>query len=306
MARRVVQAVATIFIILTAIFFLLNVLPGDAALLAGDPRLARDPAAMDAIRTKWGLDAPLHIRYFRYIGNLLRGDLGVSFHTSTQVSERLSQALIPTLKIVLLAFVIAVFIGVMLGFIAAVKRGTFVDLFCMVFAILGISVPRFWLGLLLMYYFAVNQRLLPASGYGDGSLRFMVLPAITLSVPMIALLARTTRASVLDVLEEDYVRTARSKGLSERVINFKHIFRNALISVVTIAGLELGVMFANTVVVEKVFAWPGIGSMVVNGIIRRDIPVVQGNILIFALSFILINLTIDIFYAFLDPRITYN
>ncbi|MGM0602801.1 MAG: ABC transporter permease [Bacillota bacterium] len=304
--RRLTQSAAAVLILLTILFFVLNVLPGDAALLAGDLRMAKNEEVIKNIRAKWGLDKPLHIRYFTYMGNLLTGDLGTSYRTSNEVVDLIIPKLISTLKIVVTAFITAVIAGIFLGFVAALYRGTLIDILLMIIAILGISMPRFWLGLMLMYYFAVIQNILPASGTGNGSFIFIILPALTLSIPMIALIARTTRSSVLDEINHDHVRTARAKGLSNSVVNIKHIFRNSLLSIITIVGLQLGTIFANTVVVEKVFAWPGIGDLIVNSIFKRDIPAIQGCILVFALSFILINLFVDILYAFLDPRISYS
>jgi peptide/nickel transport system permease protein len=284
----------------------MNVLPGDAALLAGDLRMAKNEAVIANIRAKWGLDQPLAIRYFTYIKNLLHGDLGTSYRTSTAVTKLLFPKLINTLKIVFIAFLLAVIVGISLGFIAALNRGKLLDIILMVIAILGISMPRFWLGLMLMYYFAVIKNILPAAGTGNGAFTYLILPALTLSIPMIALIARTTRSAVLDEINHDHVRTAKAKGISQLKVNFKHILRNALTSIITIIGLQLGTILANTVVVEKVFAWPGIGVLVVNSIFKRDIPAMQGCILVFAIGFIVINLTVDLLYAFLDPRISYS
>ena len=304
--KRIIQAVLSIIVILTLLFFMLNLLPGDAALLAGDPRAARNPEVMERMRARWGLDQPLHIRYATYMSNLLRGDLGMSYRTGRTVNSLIAQSFFPTLQIVLFAFLLAAPSGVILGFIAAVRRGSSLDIGSMVFAIFGISAPRFWVGLMLMYLIAVNLRLLPATGYGGGSIRYMILPAITLALPLVALLARTTRAALLDVMDEDYVRTARSKGLSERVVQTRHILRNAVVSIITIAGLQLAMLMANTVIVEKVFSWPGMGSLVVDSVLRQDIPAVQGCIFVFALGFILINFIVDILYIFIDPRIKYG
>jgi len=301
-----IQAIITLLIIITILFFLLNILPGDAALLAGDPRAAQNPEIMDAMRARWGLDQPIHIRYATYITNLIRGDLGISYRTGNTVNRLIVLNFPPTIRIVILSFIFSTILGISLGFIAAVKHGSAADIGSMIFSIFGISAPRFWIGLMLMYYFAVNLRLLPASGLGDGSISYLILPSVTLGIPLIALLARTTRASVLDVMKEDYVRTARSKGLSERTVKFKHIFRNALISIITIAGLQLGTLLATTVIVEEVFSLPGLGRLIIRSIHRRDIPAVQGVIFVFALGFIIINLSVDLLYAYLDPQIKYD
>ncbi len=304
--NRLIQAIITLLIIITILFFLLNILPGDAALLAGDPRAAQNPEIMDAMRARWGLDQPIHIRYATYITNLIRGDLGVSYRTGNTVNRLIVLNFPPTIRIVILSFIFSTIMGISLGFTAAVKHGSAADIGSMIFSIFGISAPRFWIGLMLMYYFAVNLRILPASGLGDGSISYLILPSVTLGIPLIALLARTTRASVLDVMKEDYVRTARSKGLSERTVKFKHIFRNALISIITIAGLQLGTLLATTVIVEEVFSLPGLGRLIIRSIHRRDIPAVQGVIFVFALGFIIINLSVDLLYAYLDPQIKYD
>ncbi|MFW5986223.1 MAG: ABC transporter permease [Halanaerobiales bacterium] len=304
--RRILQAVVAVFVLLTILFIMLNVLPGDVALLSGDLRMAQDEEVIENVREKWGLNDPLPVQYFRYMSNLLRGDLGTSYRTSQQVMNLMLPRVANTLKIVSVAFVFAVSSGILLGFVAALNKGSIIDVSLMILAIIGISMPRFWLGLMLMYLFAVILGVLPAAGAGGGSFLFMILPAATLSIPMIALIARTTRSSVLDVINEDYVRTARAKGLRENTINYRHVFRNSLLSIITIVGLQLGTIIANTVVVEKVFSWPGIGNLVVNSIFKRDIPAIQGCILFFALGFIIINLTVDIFYGLLDPRITYS
>ena len=304
--RRLLQIIPTLLVLLTIMFFLLNILPGDAALLAGASRKGQSEEMMKNIREKWGLDDPIHVRYFKYLFNLLRGDLGTSYRTHSSVAGLIGNKLVATLTLVGVAGLGSTIIGVLLGFVAGIRHGSFLDLFTTGGAIMGISAPRFWVGLMLMYFFAVILGVLPASGFGGGRAVFYVLPSITLGIPLIALLARTTRASVLDVVSEDYVRTARSKGLSEKLVQAKHIFSNAFLPVITVSGLQLGTMLANTVVVEKVFSWPGLGNLIVTSILRRDIPAVQGCILIFAIAFIALNLLVDVLYAYLDPRIRYT
>ena len=196
--------------------------------------------------------------------------------------------------------------GISIGFFSALHRRFAVDQIAMIGAVSGISIPQFWLGLMLMYLFGVVLGILPTSGYGGGRLTHLILPAFTLGVRYMALLARISRSAVLEVMQEDYVRTARAKGLLERVVEYRHIFRNALLSVVTIAGLQLGSMLAATVIVETVFAWPGIGHLLVTAIFGRDVPLIQGIILIIVLSFLLINFLIDLSYSYIDPRIRYD
>jgi peptide/nickel transport system permease protein len=201
---------------------------------------------------------------------------------------------------------IAILGGVFLGFISGMKQGSFLDLFCMIGAVTGRSIPSFWLGLMLIYLLSVKLNILPSGGYGGGNILYLILPAFSLGIGYMALIARVTRASVIDVMNEDYIRTARSKGLSEFVIRYKHIFKNALIPVITIIGLQFGGLIAATVVIEKVFSLPGIGSLLIQSIYRRDVALVQGCILLIIFSFLIINFVIDILYAYIDPRIRYQ
>lgn len=295
----------TVVFILTVMFFLLSILPGDAALLAGDPKLAKNPEAMAQIRAKWGLDDPIPLRYLKYMANLLQGDLGTSYRTRQEVGNLILKKLWPTLSLAGLAYLIATPLGLLMGFVSALNRGSWLDFGALSLAIFGVSVPRFWVGLMLMYLFAVLfNGALPSSGFG--SVANYVLPCLTLGYPLIALLARTTRSSALEVMEEDYVQTARAKGAPEWRVNLNHVFRNSLMPIITVAGLQLGTLIANTVIVEKIFSWPGLGNLVINSILRRDIPAVQGCILVFTLSIVLINTGVDVFYAYLDPRIRYD
>jgi len=298
--------IPTVIGITLIIFILLNVMPGDPAFLNGDTRKTVDVEAMKVMREKWGLDQPLYLRYIKFLGNLAEGDLGISFRTNRNVSDIIRERITASFRLMVVAMLIAAIGGVVLGFISAIRQGSLFDTASMAVAVIGVSTPNFWLGLMLMYLFGVLLHILPTMGYGNGDVAHLILPAVTLGVAYMALIARTSRAAVLDVLHEDYVRTAKAKGLSEIVIKGKHIFRNALIPVVTIIGLQFGGMLAGTVVVETVFAWPGIGSLLVISIFRRDEPVIEGCILLMVLLFMMINLIIDIFYAYIDPRIHYG
>jgi peptide/nickel transport system permease protein len=255
---------------------------------------------------RWDLDKPLHVRYGIYLKNLAQGHLGVSFLRGEDVRQVLLARFWPTLKLALMAMLIAIGIGVPLGFASALRHGSWLDACSMIGAVSGVSVPQFWLGLLLMFLLSVKLQWLPTSGYGDGSLVHMLLPALTLGVSYMALLARTTRAAVMEILTADYVQTAEAKGLSRFVINGKHVLRNAMILVLTTAGLQFGSLMGQTVVVEKLFSWPGIGSLLVDTIFQRDIPVVQGCILLIILVFLCVNLAVDLLYAAIDPRIEYR
>jgi len=306
LVRRLIQFIPTLLAVTFIIFILLNVMPGDAALLSGNPRGGTDPRVIEALREKWGLNDPLPVRYVRFLGNLVKGDLGISFRLDRKVSEVIKERLFVTLRLAACAMLFAVIGGVGLGFFSALHQGSALDTMAMIGAVAGMSTPNFWLGLMLMYLVGVLLGLLPTSGYGGGDLAHLILPAFTLGVRYMALLARMSRSAVLDIVHEDYVKTARSKGLAERTVQFRHIFRNALIPVVTIAGLQFGSMLASTVVVETVFSWSGIGSLLVESIFRRDVPTLQGCILIIVVAFLLINLLVDLVYGYLDPRIQYD
>jgi ABC-type dipeptide/oligopeptide/nickel transport system permease component len=305
--RRILQFIPTILAITLILFVLLNILPGDAALMSGDARdKGVDLRFVEEMRKRWGLDQPIHIRYLTYLKNLASGDMGLSYLRREKVSGLIASRLWPTLRLALAAMLIAVVIGIPLGFYSALRQGTWLDAFSMVGAVSGVSIPQFWLGLLLMFFLAVKLPFFPVSGYGDGDLKHILLPAFTLGVGYMALLARTTRAAVVEILTTDYIRTARAKGLSELMVNRKHILRNALILVLTTAGLQFGSLMGHTVVVEKLFSWPGLGSLMVDSIFQRDIPVTQGCVLLIILVFLLVNLAVDLLYAVIDPRVEYR
>lgn len=303
--RRILQFIPTIIGISLIMFLLLNVLPGNAALMAGGKR-ELDPQLIERLKKKWGLDKPLHIRYLTYMKDLAHGDLGVSFLRNEKVNKLIAPRIWPSFKLAVAAMLIALILGIPLGFYSALKQGTWLDTSSMLAAVSGVSLPQFWLGLLLMLFFSAKLHLFPTSGYGDGSLMHLVLPAVTLGVGYMALLARTTRAAVLEILEEDYIRTARSKGLSELLINRKHVLQNTLILILTTAGMQFGSLIGQTVIVEKLFSWPGIGSLLVDSIFQRDVPVIQGCILVIIVVFLVVNLTVDLLYSLIDPRIKYQ
>jgi len=305
--RRLIQFIPTILGISLILFLLLNVLPGNAALMAGGSQDRDiDPQYVERMKKEWGLDKPIYIRYFIYMKDLSRGDLGLSFLRREPVNKLIAARFWPTLKLAIAAMLIAIALGIPLGFFSALRQGTWMDTFSMVGAVSGVSIPQFWLGLLLMYFFSVKVQLLPTSGYGDGSLKNLIMPAVTLGVGYMALLARTTRAAVVEIHTTDYIRTARSKGLSELLVNWKHVLRNTMILVLTTAGLQFGALMGSTVIVEKLFSWPGIGSLLVDSIFQRDIPVTQGCILLVILVFLVVNLSVDLLYGIIDPRIKYE
>jgi ABC-type dipeptide/oligopeptide/nickel transport system permease component len=305
--RRILQFIPTILAISVILFLLLNILPGDAALMsAGAQDKGVDPRYLEEMKKLWGLDQPLHLRYVTYLKNLAVGDLGLSYLRREKVSALIASRIWPTVKLALVAMLIAAGLGIPLGFFSALRQGTWVDAFSMIGAVSGVSIPQFWLGLLLMFFLSVKLPFFPASGYGDGEVKYILLPAFTLGVGYMALLARTTRAAVVEILSTDYIRTARAKGLSELKVNRKHVLRNALILVLTTAGLQFGSLMGNTVIVEKLFSWPGIGSLMVDSIFQRDIPITQGCVLLIILVFLLVNLMVDLLYAVIDPRVEYR
>lgn len=305
--RRVLQMVPTILAIALLIFVLFSVIPGSfVSSMSDDGRNAIDPIVMERMQRELGLNDPIHVRFATHIAKLATFDLGTSFRTREPVTRMINNRMGPTMQLAFAAMLFAIVLGVPLGFIAALRPGSFVDMASMVGAVSGLSLPKFWLGLLLMYLVALQLAWLPSFGYGDGNLKYLILPAVTLGVSPLALLARTTRAAVLDIMSADFVRTARSKGMSERLVVQWHVMRNALVLVITTIGLQFGSLMGQAVVVEKLFSWPGLGSLLVDSVMQRDIPAVQGSILVIVLFFLVINTAVDILYAFIDPRIKYG
>jgi len=305
--RRLMQTVPILVAVAGLIFVLFSVIPGSfESSLMDDGKSMIDEQTVQRIRKELGLDQPVAVRFVRYVGSLATLDLGTSFRTRQPVTTVIAERLWPTLKLALAATLFAVVLGIPLGFLAAMRPGTLIDSASMVVAVSGLSLPKFWLGLLLMYLFALTLGWLPSFGYGNGGISHLILPAIALGVSPLGLLARTTRAAVLDIMNADFVRTARSKGMSEvRVVRW-HLARNALVIVLTTVGLQFGSVIGQAVVVEKLFAWPGLGSLLVDSVSLRDIPVVQGCILTLVLFFLVVNLVVDVLAALVDPRIRYT
>ena len=304
--RRILQTVPVILAVALLIFVLFSVIPGTfASSLGDDGRSVVDAQVIARMNQEFGLADPLYVRFGRYVLQLATFDLGTSFRTRQPVSAVLAARMWPTVQLCSAAMLFAIAVGVPLGFIAALKPGSLVDSLSMIGAVSGLSLPKFWHGLLLMYLFALTLGWFPSFGYGDGGVRYIVLPAIALGVAPLALLARTTRAAVLEILNADFVRTARSKGMSERQVVHWHLARNALVIVLTTVGLQFGSVIGQAVVVEKLFAWPGLGSLLVDSVSLRDIPVVQGSILVIVLFFLFVNTLVDVLCALIDPRIKY-
>ena len=307
--RRLIATAPVMLIVAVLVFLMLRLTPGDpAAIIAGDNANAEQIAA---IRTRLGLDEPIVTQFFIWLGNLLRGDFGESFFFKKTVAELVASRLEPTLALSVATIVIAVAVAVPLGVLAAYKQGTLVDKIVMGFSVLGFSVPVFVIGYSLIYLFAIKLNWVPVQGYqriGDGFggfLQRLILPSITLSIIYIALIARMTRTSVLDVMGEDYIRTARAKGQVEVKVLFKHALKNAAVPIVTVIGIGIALLISGVVITETVFNIPGLGRLTVDAVLKRDYPIVQGLILVFAAAKVAVNLMIDISYAFLDPRIRY-
>jgi peptide/nickel transport system permease protein len=296
-------------VVALVVFLLLRLTPGDpAAILAGDNAT---PAQLERIRASLGLDEPLYVQFFTWIGKLLHGDLGVSLISNVPVVKMIGQRIEPSISIALATIILSVLIAVPLGVIAAWKQGTWIDRFVMGLSVLGFSVPVFVIGYVLIQVFALDLRWLPVQGFksitgGVGPfLERLVLPTLALSFIYVALIARMTRASMLDVLGEDYVRTARAKGIGEVAVLFRHALRNAAVPVITVIGTGFALLISGVVVTESVFNIPGIGRLTVDAVLARDYPVIQAMILLTSLLYVTINLLIDVAYTLLDPRIRY-
>lgn len=307
--QRFVGMAVVMFLVVTIVFVIVRVTPGDpAAVMLGPDASAPDIADL---RARLGLDQSLVIQYFYYIGQLLKGDLGQSIFLNMPVGVALLDRAEPTFFLTVLSLLIACIIALPVGVYAAYRRGSFVDQAATTVAMLAASIPSFWLGLILMQFFAVRLNLFPVSGYGGPGSSFMdrmyhlILPAIALGLVSSALILRFTRASMLDVLGDDYIRTARAKGLIERRVIMKHALKNALIPILTVIGLTAAVLISGAVVTETVFGLPGVGNLVVSAVLRRDYPVIQGALLVIAGLYVLINFIIDMLYLFVDPRVRY-
>jgi peptide/nickel transport system permease protein len=303
--RRALQSIPIVAAVALVVFVLFSVIPGSIATsMSDDGRGPMDAEVVERMRKEFGLDDPIYVRFANYAAKLAVLDLGTSFRSREPVSQLLSKRLWPTLQLIVAAMGFAILIGVPLGFTAAMRPAGAVDAVTMFAAVSGLSISNFWLGLLMMYLFALKLGLFPTFGYGGWW--YLVLPAVTLGVAPLALLARTTRAAVLDVINADFVRTARSKGMSETRVVRWHVLRNVAVIVLTTLGLQFGTLMGQAVVVEKLFSWPGLGSLLVESVFQRDIPAVQGCILVLVLFFLIANTLVDIACAMIDPRIKYT
>jgi peptide/nickel transport system permease protein len=307
--RRILATIPVMAIVALFVFSLLYIAPGDpAAVIAGDQAT---PADVERIRASLGLDRPFLVRFGEWVFRIIQGDLGLSIFTNLPVTRMIAQRIEPTLSLMVVTLLLAISIAVPMGVVAAWKSGSLIDRMVMGFAVLGFSVPVFVVGYLLAYFFALELDWLPVQGYTPISngvwpwLQNLILPAVALGGVYIALIARITRATMMEILQQDYIRTARAKGAGQRTILFLHALKNAAVPIVTIIGIGLAGLIGGAVVTESVFAIPGLGRLTVDAILRRDYPVIQGVILLFSFVYVLVNLLIDLSYTLFDPRIRY-
>ena len=300
--RRLLLMIPVLMGVSLIVFSLVRLIPGDPAeLLLGEDYTQE---AAEELRAEWGLDKPIYTQYLIFLKQLLRGDLGDSIRSGRPVTQELSERFKNTVQLAILAVILASVIGISAGIIAGTRPFSLIDSLTMVGAVAGVSMPVFWLGLMLIYLFAVNLNWLPAVGIGG--IRHLILPGITLSAFTMATIARQSRSSMLEVMEQDYITTARSKGLTESGVIRRHAIKNAMIPIITVQGVMMGRLLGGSIVTETVFAYPGMGKLLIDGIVGRDYPIVQGAILFYALSFSMINLVVDLTYVFFDPRIVYD
>ena len=297
--QRLLQAIPVLIVVSMVAFLLLYLLPGDPALnLAGERATAAD---IERIRESLGLSDPLPVQYVRFVGNALRGDFGTSLRTQRSVADEVTSRLWATAQLALGAMLIASVLGILLGMVAAYWKNGLVDSLILVFSSFGICVPVFWLGLMGILFFGVQLKWLPTSG--SGTVLHLIMPAVVLSLAPLGTIARLTRTSMIEVLANDYVRTARAKGLGEWMVLRRHALRNGLIPAVTIVGLQLGALLGGAVITETVFAWPGIGRQLVSAVQFRDFPMIRALIMLFAVIFVFVNILVDMLYAIIDPRL---
>lgn len=305
--KRLLSVIPVLFVVSTIVFLILQLTPGDPALvILGDEASQED---VDNLREQLGLNRPIHEQYLSWIFNALRGDLGESFYMNKSVVEAILSHIGPTISLGILSLLIAIILAIPMGIIAARRKGTVTDQSVMVFSLLGMSIPNFLLSLFLILIFSVSLRWLPVAGYQPLSeglwehLRFLILPAIALGTAHAALIARMTRSSMLEVLNANYIKTARAKGVKERWVIYKHALRNAFLPILTVAGQSFLSLMGGTAIVETIFTIPGIGQLIVNGVMRRDYAVVQGAVLYVTFAFVFINLAIDLLYGIVNPQV---
>ncbi len=300
--QRLLQLIPVLFGVTILVFGILHLTPGDPALImAGE---SAPEATVNAIRRRLGLDNPIHIQYFDFLMNVLSLDFGTSIRDNIPVSDHISARFFITLELAIISTIFSIFVGLLVGIVSAVWKYSFWDVSLMVITLFGLSMPNFWLGLMLIQWFSINLGWFAPTGWGNANQ--MVLPVIALGTAGAAIIARMTRSSMLDVIGQDYIRTARAKGVKERAVIFKHALKNALIPVVTVAGLQFGYFLSGSVLTESVFAINGLGRLIIDSIFARDFPVVQGTVLVLAVMFVTVNFLVDITYKFLNKRVDLN
>ncbi|MDY0393597.1 nickel ABC transporter permease [Virgibacillus halophilus] len=307
--RRFFQLFLLLFGISFIVFISMFIAPGDpAAIVAGPTASASD---LEAVRASMGLDKPVLVQYFDYLAGVFHGDFGYSYQTGQSVSDAIISRFPNTFKLGIASMIVAIVIGVITGILSAIKHNSWIDLSSTTVALLGVSIPNFWLGAMLILVFGVNLQLLPVGGlsysvFSAEGIKELILPAITLGTASAALIARMSRSSMLEVIKSDYIRTARAKGVKRRSVVWVHALRNAMIPVITIIGIDFGALLGGTVITEQVFAINGIGRLMIDAIAARDFPIIQGTVLLVAAIFVVVNLVVDIIYALIDPRISYE
>ncbi|MEM3406376.1 MAG: ABC transporter permease [Nitrososphaerota archaeon] len=307
--KRLLYFFPVILMVSFLVFIMIRLIPGDPArTIAGIMASEED---VERIRIQLGLKEPIHIQFIKWISNILKGDLGISIRTNRPVALEIFSRLPNTIELTIVGLFIAIIIGIPIGIIAAIKRGKLSDTLLSISALSGISIPVFWMGLVLIYVFSLSLGILPVGERGGPlwtieGLSHIILPSITIAAPSAGVFARITRSSMIEVLEQEYIRTAKAKGLKMNIIIFRHCIRNVLVQLITIIGMQFGYLLGGAIVTETVFAWPGIGRLLVDAIISRDYPLVQGIVLIYSILFVSINLFIDLIYGIIDPRIRYE
>lgn len=301
---RLLATIPVLFGVSILVFFTLHWTPGDPVAIRFGSVGGGSKELMDALRAQYGLDRPVYVQYYRFISNVFRGNLGISYFQNRAVTKIIGELLPTTVQLALSSLIVAVTFGVILGMIAGFKQNSWIDTLTMILALVGVCVPGFWMGLILIMVFSFALGWFPASG--AGTLRHLVLPTLTLGLGEGAVLARLTRSSVVEVLRQDYVRTARAKGLRERVVLYRHVLKNALIPVVTVAGVTFAALLGGVVAIEMVFSRPGLGRLAAVSVLEKDYFVVQGLVLLIAFAYCMSNLAVDLLYTWLDPRIRYD
>ncbi|MEH7544180.1 ABC transporter permease [Neobacillus vireti] len=302
--RRLLEVIPIWIAITLIVFILMNIIPGDPVAQLMDARSgALDKHVIEQIREEWGLNDPLALQYLNFLKGAVVGDFGTSYQTRSGVTELLLERIPVTVSITVLGLLMAIVVGITIGVIGAYKRGTWIDSLVSSFSVSGVSIPSFFLGLILMYIFAVKFKILPSSGYQAGELKFLILPAATLGLAVSGVIARITRSSMIDVLKHDFITTAYSKGISSLRITVLHALKNALPPIMTIIGVQMGLLLSGAVITETIFGLPGVGRLMIDSILQRDLPTVQGCVVFIATVFLLVNLLTDLCCRWIDPRI---